>query len=291
MRRVRILKSYKSGSAYLVSDTAGGKSVLKKNAPEIGVKFSKFLDTKNHPLRRYIPRHMPYGWDGFSYLREHFEGEVCGDSTYQFGFTNRAFKTLKPKEIVEVIRMLQNINQKEAFGGKLETRDSNWYLRCLVETKEALNELVGRGMYKKVQSQMSNMKSLIDKETKYLANGDLHPKNILLVDARPTPYAPDFVILDWDILHLNNPAYDLSFLYLWGWRNKLWQKRIVAAYKKENPDFEMCFKFCVAYLSSQLIKHARITLKSLIQGWEVERKTLAEKFLKVMIKEFKRVVK
>lgn len=274
----KILKVYKTNAVYLIEDQLGRRFILKKNAPQLPVIFFKLLKNRKDPLLEYVPSHMFNEEEGRSYLRKYIDGEIAGNSTYLFGFSDRAFECLVPAKVVEIILNIQKIPASPDVFGDLEIRHPDWYLERLCEPRDALESVVGLGTYEKVKKKMREVKSIMGKQTNCLANGDLHPKNILLFDSK-------FIILDWDLLHINNPGYDLSFLYLWGWRNKKWREAVLREYAKVNPDYEPSFSYCVAYLSAQLIKHAEIILDNFIMESEFKRKKLAEKFQVAMIEE------
>ncbi len=169
-----------------------------------------------------------------------------------YGIESNSFKYIDAEKLGRAISQLQKLDFSDP---ELETRQAGFYLKNTDEFKPALTSEFSADFFIQVEQFLLSRKELIDRYSHFLSNGDLHPQNIMHQGSQ-------FKIVDWDLLHLNNPGWDLCDLYVWGWRDTSWQQQLLAEYKKNLvipvADFDKVFAFDVVYLSSQLIKHAKL---------------------------------
>lgn len=269
------IKDLKPGSVFLVEDQKCERFVIKKSpaTPRV-VRFSQLVHQKGSELAEV----MPVFWEKGEFLCQKFlTWELAGDTVETYGLRREAFSLVDPEKLGRAIFQLQNFPFTDQ---NLDTRLSNFYLKNTGEFKEALNQEFGPDFFTKVEHFLTLGRDLVDKYSCFLANGDLHPQNIMIQKLEgipPPPTSPKFLLVDWDLLHINNPGWDLTDLYVWGWRDSSWQNRLLNSYKKSLllpiSDFEQIFAFDVVYLSSQLIKHAKI-IKTPQEFLEVQKRLL-----------------
>ena len=261
----RVIRDLKPGSVFLVEDEKGEKFVLKQGpAANRLVAFSQIVHQKGGDLADL----MPVFWaKGKFFCQKFLTWELAGDTVESYGIKKEAFLKLDPEKLARAVVQLQNFPFTDPT---LETRLADFYLKNTSEFKEALTVEFGLDFFTKVEQFLISLKDLVDKNSRFLANGDLHPQNIMTHDG-------EFMLIDWDLLHFNNPGWDLTDLYVWGWRDSNWGERLLNEYKKvmSTPisDFEQIFAFDVVYLSSQLIKHARL-IKAPKEFLEAQKKIL-----------------
>lgn len=270
------LKWLKQDLVALVFDKYGKKLVVKANAnAKYLAEFSRLVISQTHSLKSMMPQ--IFATDEFIF-HEYISGQLSGDTKVLFGFSHEAFSLINPKTLARALYEMQALSTAPVFvlpkplvpvAGMskkrfvLEERQSDWYLANLGETKEAIDNQMGANFYTNMENFLRKNTRIIDASSHYLVNGDLHPEN-LMIKCLIAGQAKDFLLSDWDLLHFNNPAYDLADLFVWGWRNKIWQESLVneftSFYCVSKEEFEFCLSFCQVYLGAQMIKHASLML-------------------------------
>ena len=90
---------------------------------------------------------------------------------------------------------------------------------------------------------------LLEKENHYISQGDLNLDNII-IDEKNNPW-----LIDWELIHLNNFAYDIGYLWAHLWeakkefRQKLISKYIKHLNKNELLKFKKLLQVVASYLS------------------------------------------
>lgn len=244
------IKDLKPGSVFLVEDSRGKRFVLKQGpTAQRLVRFSQMVQQKGGELAEIMP--VFFARDDW-FWQEYLTWDLAGDTVETYGIKKEAFPLINPEKLARAICELQSFTFSDPT---MDTRLANFYLKNVSEFRSALTLEFGGNFAHKVEEFLVSKKGLVDKYSHFLANGDLHPQNIM--------YQGDkFVLVDWDLLHFNNPGWDLCGLFVWGWRDSSWGERLLNEYKKvmSTPisDFERIFAFDVVYLTSQLIKHAKL---------------------------------
>lgn len=303
----KLIRDLKPGSVFLVKDGQGEQFVLKQNpVADRLVKFSQMVQQKGGDLAELMPEF--FAKDGWLW-QKFLPWELAGDTVKTYGIEKNSFKYIDPEKLGRAIGELQKLGRVggDEFARKivtrhplkkfsLETRQSDFYLKNIGEFKPALMAEFGIDFFTKVEQFLLSQKNLVDQHSHFLANGDLHPQNImysrnelpssnldgiLAESSFPCPAnagrVNKFMIIDWDLLHLNNPGWDLCDLYVWGWRDSSWGERLLKDSKKSvsmpMADFEKIFAFDLVYLASQLIKHAKL-IQAPKEFFEAQKKLL-----------------
>ncbi len=262
------IKDLKPGSVFLVKNKKGELFALKHNS--VAARIIKFSEQVHHDggaLADIIPQF--WAKDGWFWL-EFLPWRLAGDTVKIHGLSQEAFGFINPEKLARAENQLQKMTFKEEG---METRSADFYLGNIIETKEALDREFGLGFFDKIMNFLLAKKGIVDKYSLFLANGDPHPQNIMYQER-------NFVLIDWDLLHFNNPAWDLTDFYLWGWRDHDWREKLVKNYEKfqiiSSSDFQEVFSFDLVYLASQLVKHAYL-IKAPLEFMEAQKKILLEK--------------
>ncbi len=246
----KTIRDLKPGSVFLVEDSTGKKLVIKKSPlASLIVRFSQLVHQRNETLAEIMPEFTLR--DGFL-CQEFLTWKTAGDTVKTHGIESNAFKYIDADKLGKGIIELQKL---ETGNWKLEIRQADFYLKNIDEFKPALIAEFGTDFAQRVEQFLESKKEIIDQKSRFLANGDLHPQNIMYEEGR-------FKVVDWDLLHFDNPGWDLADLYCWGWRNNDWSNKVIKEFKKTlsipEEDFNEILAFDIVYLSSQLIKHAKI---------------------------------
>jgi aminoglycoside phosphotransferase (APT) family kinase protein len=244
------IRDLKAGSVFLVEDEQGKQFVLKQSpAASRVVKFSFLLKQRSEVLQDLVPEF--YGQDDWLW-QKFLTWDLAGDTVQSYGIKNEAFEFLNPEKVGQAIAELQGLPFTD---GGMETRLSSFYLKNIAEFRPALEEEFSPDFARSVEQFLLSKKELVDKDSHFLANGDLHPQNIMYQNYH-------FRLIDWDLLHFNNAGWDLTDLFVWGWRSSKWGVELLNSYREAvltpTTAFEKIFAFDVVYLSSQLVKHAKI---------------------------------
>lgn len=271
------VKWLKEDIVALVFDKYGKKIVLKTNSnAKYLEEFSKLVVTQTRTLKEIMPQITCVNNEFISH--EYINGQPSGDTKVLFGFSQDTFSLINPKTLTRALYEMQALSTAAVFvlpkplvpvAGMskkhfvLEERQSDWYLSNLGETKTAIDSQMGANFFSNIDNFLRKNTRIIDANSRYLVNGDLHPEN-LMIKCLIAGQAKDFLLSDWDLLHFNNPAYDLADLFVWSWRNKAWQENIVSEFLSIYPgnkeEFDICLKFCQVYLSAHMINHASLML-------------------------------
>ncbi len=271
------VKWLKEDVVALVFDKYGKKIVLKANSnAKYLEEFSKLVFTQTRTLKEIMPQISSINQEFTSH--EYINGQLSGDTKTLFGFSQDAFSLINPKTLTRALYEMQALSTAAVFvlpkplvpvAGMskkrfvLEERQSDWYLSNLEETRNAIDSQMGANYFANIDNFLRKNTRIIDANSRYLVNGDLHPEN-LMIKCLIAGQAKDFLLSDWDLLHFNNPAYDLADLTVWGWRNKIWQESLVAEFLAlfagNKEEFDICFKFCQVYLAAHMINHASLML-------------------------------
>lgn len=246
----KIIRDLKPGRVFLASDNQNEQWVVKKSPHTAQiVKFSQMVHQRGGELAQIMPE---FFGEGESLRQRFLTWQLAGDTVKTYGIKNESFEHIDEEKIGRALGQLQKMTFSHL---KLEIRGAGFYLANTFEFKPALAEEYNANFAAKVEDFLSARTNLVDKYSHFLCNGDLHPQNIMFQNEK-------FMIIDWDLLQFNNPAWDLTDLYVWGWRKPEWGEKLLAAFKKTLAiplaDFEAIFAFDVVYLASQLIKHAKL---------------------------------
>ncbi len=253
------VKWIKTDEIALVTDEQGQKMVLQES-PKVAIlsKFSETVKEYTRVLRGIMPE--IFSIDNFIY-HNFVQGQESGNSTTAFGITETGFNKINTKTLVTALVELQNLSTAGFLTAQnLEVRKSNWYYELSNNFKDSILTEYDQYYFESIRGFLYKYGRVIDEGSRYLACGKLVPENIS-VNCLLKGEGKDFVVSEWDELHLNNAGFDLASLYIWSWRNPAWRESLISEFKPFWSDDEgklaIYIKYCQVFLSCQMIDHVR----------------------------------
>ncbi len=231
-----------------------------------------------------IIRHQT-GKNGYAWLlREYFEGEPAGLMDMDFGIKKNFLKKISPKDFAQKLIAYQKITPRIKKKIKLSRHGYYWYKSdyYFYKNTETLRQFIPREL-KAVGKIFAKNKKFLDKEAKVLAHGDLYPNNILLLSPN------HFAIIDWELIHLNNPAFDVAFIWLTAFRDSRWRKSFLQAILNltaNQKKFKKLFRLVCLSLSLRFIRPCRIAATTFENGYK--QKMAGNGYSQAQIKQIKK---
>lgn len=255
------IKWLKEDTVALVNDDQGKKFVLKESLrTDVLVRISETIKQYTRTLRTFIP-HL-HGQGNYLYY-VYIDGQKAGDTTQDYGFKEESLKKISPELIATCLYELQGVSQADFLTQKsLEKRNSYWYINNLLETKEDVVKEFDQFYFDSIDQYLRKYGRTIDSLSNIIVHGDLHPHNIY-VNCLLGGVARDFAVTDWDLMHFNNPGFDLADLKIWSWRDPKWFDKVQIKseeyWKQSEVDIKPYINFCSVYLACQMIRHVHLT--------------------------------
>jgi len=209
-------------------------------------RFFKKIQEENFPIKKVIPKIIKSGkGKGFEWMiREYIEGKPLGHSRKV---------TLHPtkeqiKELTGLIIKISKIPPANFCGLKLKKFNCKNYLAEDLYHTLLKNGLISRSHKNKLTTIIKKTIPLARKENNYFSQGDLNLGNII-VDEKNKLW-----IIDWELIHINNFAYDIGYLWthLWGIKRDLRKKLITEYIKHLNKEKLLKFKKLLPLVASYL---------------------------------------
>lgn len=178
-------------------------------------------------------------------LREYVKGEPLGSST-KLAFPPQR-KTIN--QLVLLISEIKKIKLKQSSSLKLKKFTFKNYLPESLYTNLSKKKIISSSLSKKSIKNINSAMPLLEKENHYVSQGDLNLGNII-IDKKNNPW-----LIDWELIHLNNFAYDIGYLWAHLWeakkefRQKLMLKYIKHLNKNELLKFKKLLPIVASYLS------------------------------------------
>lgn len=112
---------------------------------------------------------------------------------------------------LDIIKKIQvsNISSK-----KLERFTFKKNFSTFVTYQNVLKKYISNAIFKKIKKTILDNKKIFNVTPLVITHGDLNPKNLILTKNK-------LAIIDWSDVHLNNPLYDLSMLYMFAWNRPI----------------------------------------------------------------------
>lgn len=246
-----------------VSDRSGREGTLKVLiSPERVVrrKFRtevSFLENAGSPL---IPRLYQYGadWCFREFVSGSFGGDICSDFGFARGFFDSA-------SINKLAREFQSLRSTSSAGS--EKHGYLWYKRDFDFYKSSL-ETVSLPQLEKIERFIRSRKHLLDDGCRFVSHGDLYPGNFV------KEVSGNIRIIDWELLHLNNAAFDPAFVGMLLWQEPLLRDHWLSHFETTD-NFREHLAVCQVSLAVRFIRHSEIMLEHFIDQSEAERRKLA----------------
>ncbi|MBU0546886.1 MAG: phosphotransferase [Patescibacteria group bacterium] len=188
-------------------------------------------------------------------LREYVDGKAFGSSA-KLAFPIQR-KTIN--QLVLLISEIKKIKLKQSSNLKLKKFTFKNYLSKSFYADLTKKKIISSSLSKKSIKNINSAMPLLEKENRYVSQGDLNLDNII-IDEKNNPW-----LIDWELIHLNNFAYDIGCLWAHLWeakkefRQKLMLKYIKHLNKNELLKFKKLLPIVVSYLSlgEIYIKHSK----------------------------------
>ncbi|XOB40346.1 MAG: phosphotransferase [Candidatus Nealsonbacteria bacterium] len=208
------------------------------------INFFKRLKTVNLEIKKIIPNILNYGIEeDFEWLiREYPKPPPLGHSR---NLTQQPF----PGMIEKITRAILEISQihPETFL-KLKSFNCQSYLSTSTYEDFARRKIISRELSEKILKMIKENLPLLEKENRYFCHGDLNLGNILS-DQK------NIWIIDWELIHLNNFAYDIGYLWAHLWEaKKTFRQRLIQSFLnslnyQRLSSFKKLFPVVASYLS------------------------------------------
>ncbi len=177
-------------------------------------------------------------------LREYIKGKTLGSSR-KLAFPPQ-IKTIN--QLVLLISEIKKIKLKQSSSLKLKKFTIKNYLSESLYTHLSKKKIISSSLSKKSIKNINSTMPLLEKENHYISQGDLNLDNII-IDEKNNPW-----LIDWELIHLNNFAYDIGYLWahLWETKKEFRQKLILGYIKHLNKNELLKFKKLLPIVASYL---------------------------------------
>ena len=177
-------------------------------------------------------------------LREYIKGKTLGYSR-KLAFPPQR-KTID--QLVLLISEIKKIKLKQSSSLKLKKFTIKNYLSESLYTHLSKKKIISSSLSKKSIKNINSTMPLLKKENHYISQGDLNLGNII-IDEKNNPW-----LIDWELIHLNNFAYDIGYLWahLWEAKKEFRQKLILEYIKHLNKNELLKFKKLLPIVASYL---------------------------------------
>ena len=190
------------------------------------------------------------------FLREYLEGKFAGQMDIDFGYKTFFLKKISPRLMAKAVIRLQKstsvIKNKVNIGyhgwGWYEA-DFNYY-----RNKKSLQHILAKEILS-AEEVLKNQHFLLEKSSKILSHGDLYPNNLLITSENK------LALFDWELVHLNNQAFDPCFIWMLAWRSPSWQKKFfktICRQQKNKKQFRILWRLVMLSLCFRFIRHCRL---------------------------------
>ena len=175
------------------------------------IKFLKKVKKRNLEIKKIIPKLIDYGIEkDFEWFKREYS-----DLT-PLGHSRKAFSPLSLsvlKKIVKSVLEISKINPRKFPEIKLKKFNVKNYFASKVYEDLVKKKVISKEISKKMSEKIKKTLPLLEKENHYFCHGDLNLGNILS-DQK------EIQIIDWELINLNNFAYDIGYLWAHLWEVK-----------------------------------------------------------------------
>jgi len=205
------------------------------------IKETKLLINDSIPKIIKWRRENDFEW----MFREYVKGKALGSNT-KLAFPPQR-KTIN--QLVLLISEIKKIKLKQSSNLKLKKFAFKNYLSESLHTDLSKKKIVSSSLSKKLIKNINSVMPLLKKENHYISQGDLNLGNII-IDGKNNPW-----LIDWELIHLNNFAYDIGYLWAHLWEaKKEFRQKLIPEYikylnKNELLKFKKLLPIVVSYLS------------------------------------------
>ncbi|MEK7166935.1 MAG: phosphotransferase [Patescibacteria group bacterium] len=238
---------------------------LKKEI-EFNKNISPIISSKNPHF--ITPGIIKSGRDKQGYIwfyRECYEENFAGFMDVDSGMTKEFLDKCSPQDFALKLFSLQKNTFKIKKTMQLHSHNYHWYKADFdyYFYTEILQKEIPREL-KKIKQLFEKNKILLNRNANWLTHGDLYPNNILISNNQ-------LVIIDWELVHLNNQAFDLIFIWMNAFRNPKWQQDFLKTYFqkiKNKINFQKLFRIVGLTLCLRFFHHDCVIIKTFNKGYK-----------------------
>ena len=269
----------------------GDSPVLTSFAREVG--FLRLLRDADHAVSSWTPRFLEEGGEPRPwYLRECAGGEFLGDICFDFGIKENFLTTELRREFLSFLVALHLFSETvegTKIYNSLTKHDYRWYEDDRNFYRQHI-DAVSQGELTKIGEILRAKKDLLGSEANVFVHGDLYLKNMfwsasaklrrdgsasaklrrdgsasakLRRDRSASAGRGRLAVIDWELLHLGNRAFDLGFVWALSWRSPRWRECLVSEFENGLPAEELLrfrelLNIVTLSVSLRFIRHSEI---------------------------------
>ncbi|MFH1838313.1 MAG: phosphotransferase [Candidatus Kuenenbacteria bacterium] len=199
------------------------------------------------------------------FYREYYEENFAGFMDVDSGMTKDFLDKCSAQDFALKLFSLQKNTLKVKKTIELHQHNYHWYKADFdyYSHTKILQKLIPKEL-EKIKHFLEKNKTLLNRNANYLTHGDLYPNNILISNNQ-------LVIIDWELVHLNNQAFDFVFIWMNAFRNPKWQQEFFKTYFQKVKDkikFKKLFRIITLTLCLRFIHHDCIVIKNFNKGYK-----------------------
>jgi hypothetical protein len=208
------------------------------------INFLKRLKGINSKIKKIVPAILNYGVEkDFEWLKREYP------KASPLGRSRELIQRPSPELIKEITGSILEISKisPRNFPG-LKNFDCQNYLSKGEYEGLQKRGIISEELRKKIFKMIKGNLPLLEKENRYFCHGDMNLGNILS-DKK------DIWFIDWELIHLNNFAYDIGYFWAYLWEAKIsFRQKLIKSFIR-NLDSQKFLKFkkllpiVVSYLS------------------------------------------
>jgi len=194
-------------------------------------------------IDKFLPEYINSRINGVEWLMyKYIEVDPVGSDHCNFIEPSR-------RHISEIIQILSGIHKFDikkfcnnyGWTKNITRMDSQHYLDYFNKIKrlkkKEFKHVIDQSMLEKGHSLLVKKRKLLDRKCNFLTHGDFHPANIFIDQ--------NAIAIDWENLHINNIAFDITTLWFRMANHKKYRKLLLEEFTKtitQKEDFKQLFR-------------------------------------------------
>jgi len=234
-------------------------------------KISKKKKKLNIPLFvKGESKKLPY-W----FLHQYLPGPLVGHH-FKMKRVGQGEKIIK--KIIDNLLIVQEIPWKKKIKFSLDKREFSDYIKIIRKREKQISFKKGKGEidFQKIYQFFKEKKNLFKKENYVLAHGDFTLANFFV-------HKNNVFITDWEQIHLDNIASDVSLLWNQTYRYPGWRRKLISYFlsslsKRKKESFKELFRlmaiieglkeFCCNFENPSLRNSMKKTINNALKGFD-----------------------
>jgi len=209
------------------------------------IEFLEKIRKKNFKIKKFVPELINFGIEkDFEWLVRKYPEEP------PLGTSRNISREITQKTIEKIAKIVFEISKisPQKLSIKLRKFDFKNYLPLKTYLKLVEENLISKETAENIGKMIKKNFPLLKKENSYFSHGDLNLGNILS-DGK------NFWVIDWELIRLNNFAYDIGYLWAHLWeakreiRKKLMENYIKNLNSEKLEKFKKLLPIVASYIS------------------------------------------